>query len=144
MRKILGIVLSVAILASFFSITSKAYFSGDREIKYYNFALDTDETAGATSDSMLRRYNREWVITVSSRANNSYPITYGILWNNTDSWSWAITSNTTSKQGVGNFGGTYFNANSIGMYLYLGIKLDSRDLNHQVSSNGQWSTDAAN
>lgn len=135
--------LSVLLLLAVTMITPAfAYTDGDREVLYYSFNINTDELVGTSSSSMERLYNREWVVTVSSRANNSYAITYGMLDNNATEWNNALVSYTSSHSGTGNFGSTYPSTSTIGDYLYLGAKINSNDLNMGVTTSGQWSTDA--
>lgn len=92
---------------------------------------------------MKRLYNRQWVVSVNSRANNRYAITYGMLDNNATEWDYALVSNTTSRSGTGNFGSTYYSSSSIGSRLYLGALINYNDVNRGVETSGQWSTDAA-
>lgn len=144
MKKLFGIFVSVMFIFSAMVIGVSAYWSpnGNREILYYNFNIETDSLCGCSSSFMKRLYNREWVVTVSSRANNSYGITYGMLDNDATSWSNALVSYTTTKQGTGDFGSTYYSNDTVGWNLYLGALINTRDLNKGVSTNGQWSTDA--
>lgn len=142
-KKILSSILVSAFLLSAMTMPVFAYSDGDREVQYYDFKISTYEMVGCSSSSMKRLYDRQWVVTVSSRANNSYGITYGMINNNATEWYNALVSRTTTKSGTGNFGSTYYNADSVGSYLYLGALIDERDVNKGVKTNGQWSTDAA-
>lgn len=141
-RIISALLLSVFVISSM-AMQAFAYTDGDREVLYHSFNIGTGELVGCSSSSMKRLYNREWVVTVSSRSNNSYGITYAMISNNATSWFNGIASNTTTKSGTGNFGSTYVNSNTVGSYLYLGALIDERDLNKGVKTSGQWSTDAA-
>lgn len=120
-----------------------AYTDGDREVLYYDFHIGTDELVGCSSSSMKRLYNRQWVVSVTSRANNRYAITYGMIDNNASEWDISLVSNTTSRSGTGNFGSTYYSSSSIGSRLYLGALINYNDVNRGVETSGQWSTDAA-
>lgn len=133
---------AIAIISSL-CVPAFAYTDGDREVLYYNFNIGTDELVGCSSESMERLYNREWVVSVNSRANNRYAITYGMLANNATEWQNAIVSNTTSRSGTGNFGSTYPSSSSVGYHLYLGAHINFNDVNRGVKTSGQWSTDAA-
>lgn len=143
-KKIVSTMLVSAFALSAMVMSVSAYWegSGNREILYYDFKIMTDEMVGCSSSSMQRLHNREWVVTVSSRANNSYGITYGMIDNNATEWDYALVSRTTTKAGTGNFGSTYYSSDSIGSYLYLAALIDERDVNKGVKTSGQWSTDA--
>lgn len=143
-KKIIGTMLASALILSAMVMSVSAYWdpTGNREVLYYNFSIQTDEMVGCSSSSMQRLYDREWVVTVSNRANNSYGITYGMIDNNATGWDNALVSRTTTKSGTGNFGSTYYSSDSVGSYLYLGAIIDERDLNKGVTTDGQWSTDA--
>lgn len=143
-KKIIGTILTSAFILSAMAMSVSAYWdpTGNREVLYYNFKIQADEMVGCSSSSMKRLYDREWVVTVSNRTNNSYGITYGMIGNNATEWNNALVSRTTTKSGTGNFGSTYYSSDSIGSYLYLGALIDERDLNKGVTTSGQWSTDA--
>jgi len=143
-KKIVSTMLASVFIFSAMAMSVSAYWeeSGNREILYYNFNILTDEMVGCSSSSMQRLHDREWVVTVSSRANNNYGITYAMLDNNATGWDNALVSRTTTKTGTGNFGSTYYSNDTIGYYLYLGALIDERDLNKDVKTSGQWSTDA--
>lgn len=142
LKMLLATICAIAICSSL-CVPAFAYSDGDREVLYYNFNIGTDEQVGCSDTNMKRLYNREWVVTVSNRANNRYAITYGMLDNNATEWNNALVSKTTSRSGTGNFGSTYPNTSTIGYRLYLGALIDTRDLNMGVKTSGQWSTDAA-
>jgi hypothetical protein len=142
LKMLFSIVCAIAIVSSL-CVPAFAYSDGDREVLYYNFHIGTDELVGCSSSSMKRLYNRQWVVSVTSRANNRYAITYGMLNNNATEWDYALVSNTTSRSGTGNFGSTYYGSSSIGSRLYLGALINYNDVNRGVETSGQWSTDAA-
>ena len=131
-----------------FAITSLcvpalAYTDGDREVLYYNFNIT--ESIATSSNNMKRLYDRQWVVTVTDRANNRYPITYGIIDNNATMWLDALVMPSLRREdGKGNFGASYYDTSSIGRYLYLSALIDDRDHDMGVRTWGQWSTDAAN
>ena len=106
LKILFSMICTIAIISSL-CVPAFAYSDGDREVLYYNFNIGTGELVGCSSSSMKRLYNREWVVTVSSRSNNRYTITYGMLDNNATEWDNALVSNTTSRSGTGNFGSTY-------------------------------------
>ncbi len=141
--KVLLSSLMAVLLVGSMSIPAFAYSDGDREVLYYSFNIGTDEQVGCSSSSMERLYNRQWVVTVSSRKNNSYGITYGMIDNNATEWDNAIVSKTVTKSGTGNFGSSYYSSASVGDYLYLGALINANDLNMKVKTSGQWSTDAS-
>lgn len=143
-KKFIGTMLASAFILSAMIMSVSAYWSpnGDREILYYNFSIQTDEMVGCSSSPMRRLYEREWVVTVSNRANNSYGITYGMIDNNATEWDNALVSWTITQSGTGDFGSTYYSRDSVGSYLYLGALIDERDLNKGVTTDGQWSADA--
>lgn len=141
-KKILSTLLVSSFLVCSMAMQVCAYTDGDREVLYYSFDIGTNESVGCSDTSMVRLYDREWVITVSSRRNNSYAITYGMLSNNATGWDYALASRTTSQTGTGNFGSTYYNTYSIGHALYLGALINDKDVNMGVNTSGQWSTDA--
>ena len=142
LKILFSMICAIAIISSL-CVPAFAYSDGDREVLYYNFNIGTGELVGCSSSSMKRLYNREWVVTVSSRSNNRYTITYGMLDNNATEWDNALVSNTTSRSGTGNFGSTYPSSSSIGSRLYLGALINFNDVNRGVKTSGQWSTDAA-
>lgn len=122
---------------------AQAYTDGDRLVEYYSFNIATDNAVGVSSNSMKRLYNRQWVVSVSSRMNNSYPITYGMIRTEPTDFYSALVSNTTSKSGTGNFGSTYYNTLSVSQSLKLAALVNANDVNKNVRTNGQWSTDAS-
>lgn len=130
------------VLASSMCLPALAYTDGDREVQYYNFNIGVDQLVGCSATAMKRLYNREWVVSVNSRANNQYPITYGMLDNNETEWNNALVSYTTSRSGTGDYGARYPSSASVGSYLYLGALINELDLNMGVRTSGQWSTDA--
>ena len=142
LKILFSMICTIAIISSL-CVPAFAYSDGDREVLYYNFNIGTGELVGCSSSSMKRLYNREWVVTVSSRSNNRYTITYGMLDNNATEGDNALVSNTTSRSGTGNFGSTYPSSSSIGSRLYLGALINFNDVNRGVKTSGQWSTDAA-
>jgi hypothetical protein len=91
LKMLFSMICAIAIVSSL-CVPAFAYSDGDREVLYYNFHIGTDELVGCSSSSMKRLYNRQWVVTVSSRANNRYAITYGILDNNATEWDYALVS----------------------------------------------------
>lgn len=143
MRKILCGMLVLAFIFSSMVMQTLAYHSGDREILYYSFSYGDGEMGQSSSSSMKRLYDRQWVVSVTSRKNNKYDITYGMIDNNATEWYNAIVSNVAREAGTGNFGSTYFSSETVGWYLYLGALIDERDLDAGVKTSGQWSTDAA-
>ena len=141
-KKTLSAILFLTCMIGTNSILTFAYTDGDREVKYYDFSFGSGEGATSSSSSMKRLYDREWVVTVESRANNKYAITYAMVDNNGTEWENALVSNVAKSSGTGNFGGTYYSSKTIGKKLYLGGAIDPRDINARVTSSGQWSTDA--
>ena len=75
LKILFSMICAIAIISSL-CVPAFAYSDGDREVLYYNFNIGTGELVGCSSSSMKRLYNREWVVTVSSRSNNRYTITY--------------------------------------------------------------------
>lgn len=141
-KMMFSLVLALTLLYSF-AIPAFAYTDGDREVLYYNFEISNGERCGVSSNSMMRRYNRQWVVTVSSRSGNSYPITYGMLDTINSEWDNCLCSYTTRKTGTGNIGGNYYGTGSIGANLWLGTLTDALDVSKTVKTSGQWSTDNA-
>lgn len=132
------------IIASSLTFPSFAYWSGDREILYYNFELEPQITCAMTSSTMTRLYDRQWAVTVTGRSNNQYPITYGILAPVTTEWTSALVSKTVQATYTGNFGSTYYSNASVGSDLAFGIMIHQNDMSMGVVTSGQWSTDAYN
>ena len=77
-KMLLTLALVLTLLCSF-AVPALAYVDGDREVLYYNFEISNGARCGVSSNTMMRRFNRQWVVTISSRSGNSYPITYGML-----------------------------------------------------------------
>ncbi len=92
MKTVISTVLVSVFALSAMVMSVWAYWegSGNREILYYDFKIMTNQMVGCSSSSMQRLHNREWVVTVSSRANNSYGITYGMINNNATEWDYAL------------------------------------------------------
>lgn len=141
-KKTLSAILFLTCIIGTNSILTFAYTDGDREVKYYDFSFGDGEGGNSSSSSMKRLYDREWVVTVESRANNKYAITYAMINNNATEWENAVVSYSAKSKGTGNFGGTYFSSKTIGKNLYLGGLIDPKDMSVGVTSSGQWSTDA--
>lgn len=143
MKLLLTALCAVALVASITTVPALAYWDNDREVLYYNYSLEPGQLIGSNLESKMKRlYDRQWVVSVASRANNRYAITYGMIRPIATMWNNALVSRTTSQAGTGNFGGTYRDTSSIGTYLTLGAHIDVNDLNRGVRTNGQWSTDA--
>lgn len=140
-KMLLSMLLVVCTLTAL-CVPAFAYQDDDREVLYYSFDIGTDELVGCSSNSMKRLYDRQWVVSVNSRANNRYAITYAMLDNNATEWDFAVVSHETSRSGTGNFGSTYPDTSTIGRYLYLGALINTNDVNMGVRTSGQWSTDA--
>lgn len=147
MKKIklfLASICAVALVASITSVPALAYSDNGREVLYYNFSLESGQWVGSNLNSKMKRlYNRQWVVSVTSRANNRYAITYGMIRPVATSWDNALASRTSSHVGTGNFGGSYPNTSTIGQYLTLGALVNINDVSRGVRTSGQWSTDAA-
>jgi len=141
-KRIVSLFMAVALIAAMMVLPANAYSDGDREVLYYSYSIGSGERVGTSSSSMKRLYNREWVVSVASRQNNSYAITYGILDGRAASWDNALISRTTAKSGTGNFGSSYYNS-TVGFYCYLGALIHASDVNMGVKTSGQWSSDAA-
>lgn len=141
-KKIISTILLAVFLVSAIPISAFAYDDGGREVLYYSFTMGNGSLVSRSDSSMKRLYNREWVVTVSSRSNNSYGITYAMLNGLNTQWEWALESYTTTQAGTGNFGATYPDTSTVGAYLYLGALINYNDLNKGVTTSGQWSTDA--
>ena len=67
LKILFSMICAIAIISSL-CVPAFAYSDGDREVLYYNFNIGTGELVGCSSSSMKRLYNREWVVTVSSRS----------------------------------------------------------------------------
>lgn len=140
LKMLLTLALVIMLLCSF-AIPALAYADGDREVLYYNFEISNGARCGVSSNTMKRLFNRQWVVTISSRSGNSYPITYGMLDKINSEWDYCLCSYTTPKTGTGNIGGNYYSSDSVGAKLWLGTLTDERDVSKTVKTSGQWSTD---
>ena len=67
LKILFSMICAISIISSL-CVPAFAYSDGDREVLYYNFNIGTGELVGCSSSSMKRLYNREWVVTVSSRS----------------------------------------------------------------------------
>lgn len=143
MVKMLFTLALVVVMISSLAAPAMAYTDGDREVLYYNFNIDNGARCGTSDSSMMRRYNRQWVVTISQRSNNAYPITYGMLDMLGSEWDFCLASYTTQKTGTGNIGGNYYSSASVGTNMWLGALIHENDVFKAVKTSGQWSTDNA-
>lgn len=132
LKMLFSMICAIAIVSSL-CVPAFAYTDGDREVLYYDFNIGTDELVGCSSSSMKRLYNRQWVVSVTSRANNRYAITYGMLDNNASEWDISLVSNTTSRSGTGNFGSTYYSSSSIGVPAFISVPSSTTMMSTAVS-----------
>lgn len=133
---ILTLMVSVIVSSSVF-----AYQDGDREVKYYNYNLnisDEDGIIGERYDPTLRRFNRNWVVSINQVSNTNYPIEYCVL---KGVGAPEQVANSAYKKGQGNTGNTYYNSNSVGEYVWLNAYVDFRESSNGKYSRGQWSPD---
>ena len=98
-KMLLSMLLVVCTLTAL-CVPAFAYQDDDREVLYYSFDIGTDELVGCSSNSMKRLYDRQWVVSVNSRANNRYAITYAMLDNNATEWDFALINTNDVNMGV--------------------------------------------
>lgn len=104
----------------------------------YDITLATGSMVGVSSTNMTRTGTGGWGVIVTSRANNSYPITYGLLQHGLyTEWEFALVSNTVTSAGTGPLNGTYGHSVT-GLDVDLGVLINQNDVNMGVRTTGTW------
>lgn len=143
-KKILSSALVVSSLLCSNVLYASAYDDGDRVVDYYDFDLqydNNDDFMYSMSSSIVRKYNRNWVVSVNSVSPTVYPISYWVIKQDNFFGTVAI-GNTAQLRGTGNTGNSY-STTATGMKTYLRGSLSSLETQRLGTySSGQWSPDA--
>ena len=138
------VLMVVVLLVSTLSIPAAAATSTERSALNYSFTLAPGQLVGTSSNSMVRSTNGRWAVDVHE-VSVHLPATYAMLWLLGSDWDYCLASHTEPLTGEGRVVGEYYNSNTVGWNLWLGVLFDANDpnLTSGLYSSGLWTTDAA-
>lgn len=139
-KKLIAAALAVAMLMSV-GTSVFAYEDGDREVQYYDYALDlgsSDDVIAQQNNPAQRRFNRNWVVSITGASQTTYAISY-TPWRSL----WQAAASTKQFKGTGNTGGSYSSGTAVGDYIWLYVQLNPSEAPAGKYSRGQWSPDNA-